>query len=103
MEENKGFMPPPPPKELRNMPPPPPPRSDQQEEEVKNKPVEFPKEEIVQHENAQVQIENKSKEKVEKEKKQKSSGGMKTVLYWVGFDVSLAAIGVFVFMLVKPF
>lgn len=116
MEENKINMPPPP-KELRNMPPPPPPRPQNESGtasvEVKSQADEVPEnnKELPENnaENTQQidvkaekqQTENNKAEKKVKKEKTKSAGGMKTALYWIGFALSLAAVGVLIYLLIK--
>lgn len=103
MEENKIFMPPPP-KELKNMPPPPPPiPQSQPQEEVKEEQISF--EEPVVEEIPQgvekIEVSEVINEKTEKKKeKKKSSGGVKTIFYWCGFAVSLAAIAGLIVLLI---
>lgn len=105
MPENRPFMPPPP-KELRKV----------QEEKVEEKTT--PDASVV---TPQPVVEKKKVEKKVKEKPQKtapveensapvenvqdkpedSSSGLKKALYWIGFGVSLVAIGVLIYLLIK--
>ena len=121
MEENRINMPPPP-KELANMPPPPPKfgagngmpvppqqppkREDINEENVAtttvvenvSKPVENTAVSQVGAKTEDVKPEEKKKtEKV----KHKPVGGIRTFLYWLGFVLSLGAVGVLIYLLVK--
>ncbi len=108
--EDKKVVIPPPPKELRNMPPPPPAFRNEKGDDpknaktndVNNKSVENQGQTVVSKtEQPQNLTENvKPDTKVEKVKN-KPSGGLKTAFYWIGFVVSLAALGILIFMLVK--
>lgn len=98
MEEKKIVMPPPP-KELRNMPPPPP---QKKEEEIKATEPQQQSEEKVEKQEVvkeDPKLEVKTVQSAPKEKK--SAGGMKTAFYWIGFVLSVSAIGVLIFLLVK--
>lgn len=105
MEENKINMPPPP-KELRNMPPPPPKQKEVVEEKsattpmVENVPKPVGETSVSQQEVKTEGSKPKEKEKVEKVK-HKPVGGIRTVLYWLGFVLSLGAVGVLIYLLVK--
>lgn len=124
MEENKINMPPPP-KELRNMPPPPPkfgtgngtqvqPAPPQKTESVKEEKnvsatvAENTPNTQKQAENvviSQVDVKSEDVNVEEKKKpekvKHKPVGGIRTFLYWLGFAVSLVAVGVAIYLLVK--
>lgn len=121
MEENKINMPPPP-KELRNMPPPPPkfgagngmpvppPQPPKQEASNEENVAAVPVVENVSKtmENtavSQVEVKTeyaKPEEKKKTEKvKHKPVGGIRTFLYWLGFVLSLGAVGVLIYLLVK--
>lgn len=124
MEENKINMPQPP-KELRKMPPPPPPRqnvndisnpneqngeslsvsSNSQEKPVSNNNENRVESVVSNAQNVAVKDGTKTEEKnVTKEVKnveKKQSGGIKTVLYWLGFVVALAGMAFLIYMLVK--
>lgn len=92
MEDNKIFMPPPP-KELKNMPPLPP-KNEASTNSVEN---EKKTEEVV----AEVQKEEVVSKVETEEKKVGTSGGLKTFLYWAGFVLSIGAMGVLIYLLVK--
>ncbi len=107
MEEKKVVMPPPP-KELKNMPPPPP--SIKNGNNEKKEPVDSANSETTEkvgmsvsemkNEDKSVETENIATKK-EGKVKHRSSGGVKTFLYWLGFIVSLGALGVLIYLLVK--
>lgn len=93
MEENKINMPPPP-KELKNMPAPPPPRI-QAEEKMENGEIQ---ERHVEGEGAQ---EKQNEAKVEGDTVKEGARGWKKFVYWAGFCLSIVAMGLLIFLLVK--
>ncbi|MGN1201204.1 MAG: hypothetical protein ACI4R8_02950 [Candidatus Caccovivens sp.] len=101
MEENKPFMPPPP-KELKSMPPPPPPKTDFKPIEQADIQKEEQAKEVDSVRELQKTVADANQADVEKNnKKHQSSGGIKTALYWLGFILSLVAVGVLIFLLIK--
>lgn len=118
MDENKVFMPPPP-KELKNVPPPPPkpPVLEQTathvDKRVKEDVIVNEKEEIETTSVPTVEIQEKQPlSRAETDSLDTNQGkvkhankdgdkGWKTALYWAGFVISLALVGVLIFLLLK--
>lgn len=106
MEENKINMPPPP-KELRNMPPPPPKQKEVVEEKsattpmVENVPKPAGGETSVSQQEVKTEGSKPNEKKKVEKVKHKPVGGIRTVLYWLGFVLSLGAVGVLIYLLVK--
>lgn len=119
MDENKVFMPPPP-KELKNVPPPPPPKPPvleqtatsvdkhvkekgfvKEKEEIETTSVStFEKQESTPLPVAEMDNLDTNQGKVKHANKD-GDKGWKTALYWAGFVISLALVGVLIFLLLK--
>lgn len=112
MEERPKM--PTPPQNLRKMPPPPPIPKVEKVESLEEETTAIEKENPIVEEETKGLVQNEQMEifmqpsdeateesSVKNKKKEKKDGGLKKVLYWGGFVLSLALLAFFVFMLVK--